>query len=138
MKIKIPTQAELKPLYDEAVEGQTEAQWMETFLAAVAKMLRKNPLWYRAYGIYWWGLKQMLIERELISSDFIDAEWAEKVQYEQPAYHLLAAFAYHDERQDIGALEDDTHVIELEDGAIDSYVLIDEDFELVAVANAIS
>lgn len=138
MKIKIPTQAELKPLYDEAVEGQTEAQWMETFLAAVAKMLRKNPLWHRAYGIYWWGLKQMLIERDLIASDFIDAEWAEKVQYEQPAYHLLAAFAYHDERQDIGALEDDTHVIELEDGAIDSYVLIDEDFDLVAVANAIS
>lgn len=138
MKIKIPTQADLKPLYDEAVEGQTEAQWMEIFLASVAKMLRKNPLWYRAYGIYWWGLKQMLIERDLIASDFIDAEWVEKVQYEQPAYHLLAAFAYHDERQDIGALEDDTHVIELEDGAIDSYVLIDEDFELVAVANAIS
>ncbi|MFW1108378.1 hypothetical protein ACEWA7_20265 [Vibrio parahaemolyticus] len=138
MKIKIPTQAELKPLYDEAIEGQTEAQWMETFLATVAKMLRKNPLWYRAYGIYWWGLKQMLIERDLITSDFIDAEWAEKVQYEQPAYLLLAAFAYHDERQDIGALEDDTHVIELDDGAIDSYVLIDEDFELSAVAYALS
>lgn len=138
MKIKIPTQAELKPLYDEAIEGQTEAQWMETFLATVAKMLRKNPLWYRAYGIYWWGLKQILIERDLITSDFIDAEWVEKVQYEQPAYLLLAAFAYHDERQDIGALEDDTHVIELDDGAIDSYVLIDEDFELSAVAYALS
>lgn len=138
MKIKVPTQAELQPLYDEATEGQTEEQWMETFLSAVAKMLRKNPLWYRAYGIYWWGIKQMLIERELVSSDFIDAEWLEKIHYEKPAYLLLAGFAYHDERQDIGALEDDTHVIEFEDGAIDSYILIDEDFELVAVANAIA
>ncbi|EII3127211.1 hypothetical protein [Vibrio parahaemolyticus] len=138
MKIKFPTQAELKPLYDEAIDGQTEEQWMEKFLATVTTMLRKNPLWYRAYGVYWWGVKQMLIERNLIASDFVDAEWVEKIQYEKPAYHLLAAFAYHDERQDIGALEDDTHVIELDDGSIDSYILIDEDFELHAVANTLS
>ena len=29
MKIKIPTQAELQPLYDEATEGQTEEQWSD-------------------------------------------------------------------------------------------------------------
>ncbi|WFQ78104.1 hypothetical protein PXH59_00205 (plasmid) [Xenorhabdus sp. SF857] len=137
MNIKHSTKTELQPLYDEAIEGQTKTQWMETFLNSVAKLLRKNPKWYRAYGMYWWGVKKLLIEHELITARFIDAEWLEKIEYEDPAYLLLAAYAYHDERQDIGAQDDDTHVIEYEDGTIGSYILIDEELELLVITSAI-
>ncbi|HDY8182607.1 hypothetical protein [Vibrio parahaemolyticus] len=138
MNLKKPTIDDLKPLYEEATEGQTEEQWLNHFTASIAKMLKKNPLWYRAYGMYWWGVKKQLIERELIVSDFIDADWVEKVQYDNPAYLLLAAFAYHDERQDMGALFDELHVIEMEDGTVESYTLIDEDFEMLAVAKSLA
>lgn len=141
-KIKLPTPEDLQDLYQQAMgetenePAQTESEWMNRFLTSLARMLRRRPLSYRAYGIYWWGVKQMLLERKLITSDFIDAEWAEKVQYEQQTYHLLAAYAYYDERFDAGELEDDTHVVELEDGTLDCYILIDEEFEQQAMAHS--
>ncbi|MFI3273249.1 hypothetical protein [Vibrio sp.] len=136
MNIKIPTPQALVPLYQEAMEGQSEEQWKNTFLNAIAKMIKKDPLWYRAYGIYWWGVKQLLIEEGLLAAEHIDAEWLEKVHYENPVYLLLAAFAYHDERSDMGAKYDDSHVIELDDDTFDSYIMVDEELEQLAVAKS--
>lgn len=136
MKIIIPTPQSLLPLYQEAMEGQSEAQWEAKFLAAITKMLNKDPLWYRAYGIYWWGVKQLLIEKELLNVEFIDAEWLEKVSYNNNAYLLLSAFAYHDDRENIGAKYDDSHVIEFDDGSFDGHIMIDEEMEQLAIAKS--
>ena len=130
MKIILPTVEQLQPLYDEAVEGQTEEQWLDNFLNSVVTLLKKDPLWYRAYGIYWWPLKQLLINRDLVPYDHVDAEWVERVNYDNKAYLVLAAFAYHDDRQNIGAQLDEVHVLEYDDGTIDSYTMVDEELEL--------
>ncbi|MCD9516416.1 hypothetical protein [Photobacterium carnosum] len=136
MTIKIPTPKDLVPLYQEAMEGQSEEQWQNTFLNAISKMINKDPLWYRAYGFYWWGIKQLLIENGLLEFEYIDAEWLEKIRYENSVYLLLAAFAYHDERLEMGAKYDDSHVIEMNDDTFDSYIMIDDELEQLAVAKS--
>lgn len=137
MKIKIPTPTDLMPLYQEATDDRTEEQYKAHFLEQVAVMLSRNPLWYRAYGIYWYALKQELINRGLIDQEFIDAEQIERAKYDNSAYLLLAAWAYHNERHEIGSGYDDLHVVEYEDGTIDGYQLVDEELEMLAVAKSL-
>lgn len=136
MQVKIPKPEDLMPLYQQVTEDQTEEQYQSHFLKSVALMLNKNPLWYRAYGIYWFSLKQELVSRNLIDHEFIDAEQVEKVKYDNPCYLLLAAWAYHDERHEIGSGYDDLHVVEYEDGTIDGYQLVDEELEMLAVSKS--
>ena len=87
MKLKIPKPLELIELYQDAMEDQTEEQFQTRFLASVIAMINKNPLWYRAYGVYWWQVKQLLINRGLIELEHVDAEWFEKTQYDNATYY---------------------------------------------------
>jgi len=133
MSIIKPTPEQLSPLLQEATESQTIEEFKGKFLNGVVTLLKRDPLRYRAYGPYWWPLKQAIIDAELDwFENHVDAEWLESMQYEQVELNLLAAWSYSEAQLDRGAQMDQRHILESSDGSIE-FVLVDEAMEELAI-----
>jgi hypothetical protein len=106
---------------------------------AIAKILRDRPLRYRTYGPYWWVVKRALIDAGVTDfGDHIDLEWFDALNYGDPAYNLLAAWAYEDARFASGQIiENPYHVMIQADGEAIEYACDDEEMEAQAAARAL-
>jgi len=114
----------LNPVLSE--NGVTRNQWKDRMIGNIAKLLKKTPNRYKAYGPWWWPLKQELIASGYADfGESVDAEWVDRLAYGDPVYDVLAAFLYEDDKFDNGAMYDPVHQIENEDGELTEYVLID-------------
>jgi len=139
MRIQQPTKDELTPFFIEATANQTAAEWETKMLSGIAGILRKQPLRYRTYGPYWWLVKAILIDHGI--TDFgghIDQEWFDALDYGDPVYNLLAAWAYEDTRFMPGQMaENPYHALETEDGDSIDYTSGDEEMEIRALSKNI-
>ena len=126
-----PEQSALEPLLKEATADQTAAEFIDSFTTSITDVLQNNPAHYRAYGPWWWQVKQAVIKvnKSIFEDDRLDVEWLEKTQYQKPEYALLAAWAYAESQYERGAQTDNTHIIETDDGT-GEYVLVDDELEI--------
>lgn len=130
-----PSEDDLRPLLAEATASQTQEQWVDKFLLNLRTILLANPLRYRTYGPYWWGLKKIFLDRDdLVFGESIDREWLEAMDYGKTEYNILAAFAYEELRITKNFVDDPFHVMETE-GGDDSveYASNDPEMETLAV-----
>jgi hypothetical protein len=139
MQIQKPTKEELTPLFIEATENQTAQKWEQRLIQAIADILRERPLRYRTYGPYWWVVKRALIDAGVTDfGDHIDQEWFDALNYGDPAYNLLAAWAYEDARFAGGQMiENPYHTLTDADGEAIEYACNDEQMEAMAMAEAL-
>ena len=139
MNIRKPTKAELQPLYTEAMQGQTEAEWFKKILSSIAGILRKTPLRYRGYGPFWWLVKKSLIDHGYAEfGGHLDSEWIESLECGDPAYDLLCAWWYEEMRFAPGQMiMDPFHSLVDIDGEPFEYASSDEEMEMQGIAEGI-
>ena len=139
MDIQKPTKAELKPLYDEAMQGQTEEEWFKKILSSIAGILRKAPLRYRGYGPYWWLVKKSLIDHGYTEfGGHLDQEWLESLECGDPVYDLLCAWWYEEMRFGVGQMiMDPFHSLVGADGEPFEYASGDEEMETKAATHGL-
>lgn len=140
MAIQLPIEDDLQELYEEATANQSAEEFVNRTLENVAKTLKRNPLFYRAYGPYWWLLKQMLIERHgqsLFSEGNLDKSMLNQLSFSSPAYGLVAAWQYAEWQFEMGAQANTQHELETDDGDSTTYELFDEELEVLAAQQKI-
>lgn len=84
--------------------------WMPVYIENVRNELLEDPKRYKSYGMFWWVLKQALIESGV--TDFgqsLDKEWIENMTYGDTAHDLAAADAYVDYAIQNGLFYSSTH-----------------------------
>ena len=130
-----PAVEDLKPLFEQAIAGQDKGKWIDGFLRAAKTILLNTPLRYRAYGPYWWLLKNEYLKGDDLSfGDSMDQEWLSSLGYGETEWNLLAAFAYEEERITKNLVDDPFHTLETADGD-DSveYASNDPDMEMMGM-----
>ena len=61
-------------------------------LEVVANRLKKYPYAYQEFGVYWWAVKQELIEANYsFNADNVDAEMVVEYRGKTPAHTIVAA-----------------------------------------------
>lgn len=141
-KLYRPSVEELELLRNEATKNGavTESTWIADFARIHAGFLRADPCRYRAYGPYWWSVKQALIGQGITEfGDTIDKEWLELTDYGNPFHNLLAAWIYWIGALDGGLIYSHGHTIAFEpeeegmEHDVRPYTLVDDDMEILAL-----
>ena len=90
------TSVEVSPLVDEAlIHHSTEGNFVNVYVKNTAELINKDKLQYRAFGVYWWPLKQMMLDRGITYfGDYVDEEVASHVSLESEALTCAAAYRY--------------------------------------------
>lgn len=134
--IQKPTKDELTPLFIEATQNQKAEEWEQKLIDGIVGILHANPLRYRCYGPYWWLLKSVLIDRDVMDfGNHVDREWFESLDYGDPGYNLLASWVYEDTRFGTGQMiTNPYHVLTDQDGESFEFACNDEEMEALAAA----
>jgi hypothetical protein len=129
-KAIVPTAEQLTELVAEATETQTEAEFVSGYIKNLAGILKGKPIMYRAYGPYWWPLKELLINHG--HSEFGDSvEAGALTVFRMDGAHLLccSAWAYHTYNVDNGNVFSASHKIAIADSDDYDYHLHDLEME---------
>lgn len=136
MAIKVFTETELEPLLNEATANQTHAQFVARTVESLINTLQRNALHYRAYGPYWWWLKQLILEKgqgtPLFDVGIMDEAMLNQLSFSEPAYGIVAAWQYAEWQFEMGAQANTQHVLDTEEGDMITYELFDEELEIRA------
>lgn len=125
-----PTNAELAPLLAEATANKEEEAFIASHLAGIVQVLGQDPRQYRSYGPYWWPVKAMMAERGIeLAGDTLELGTLQHYTLSTPALTLCAAWAYRQDRIEEGKIRTASHQLELAEGELYEYVLVDEDME---------
>ncbi|GAL07858.1 hypothetical protein JCM19237_238 [Photobacterium aphoticum] len=133
--VQLPTPDALQPLIDEALEGGalTKSDFVTNHCVGIITALVENPLAYRAYGAYWWPVKDILIRNGFTELFTLDDQYepitAKHFYIEDDATTLCAAWAYFDFMVETGNMLSNIHVYEDADGEQFEYGLEDLDLE---------
>lgn len=115
--------------------GKPLVEWAKGYLAALPVLLTKNPGFYRAFGPNWWLIKKALVESGNFDfGDQTDAEWIEALEYGATELNLLAAYCYYEDRESMGGLYEQQHILADTDGETVDYYLEDPDMESMYAA----
>ena len=99
-------------------------------MKGIKRILISVPSRYRAYGPYWYPLKNEFIKRgDLSFGEFTDAEWLAEMDYGDTKLNIAAAFAYEETQFNLGLVADAFHTLEDADGNPVEYVSADPDME---------
>jgi len=139
MKILKPSIEDLQPLLNAATESQTIEEWTSKILRSFKALLLKNPIRYRAFGPYWWLVKQAMIDHGIKAfGTHVDVEWLESMNYADTSLNILASFGYEDMRFNLGLISDPFHSMEVDTaGETFEFVSADEEMEMKAAFNFI-
>lgn len=112
-----------------AALGKPLAEWAKGYLAALPMVMGKNPGFYRAFGPYWWLVKKALVDSgNFTFGEESDAEWIEALDYGDSSLNLLAAYLYYDQRESMGGLLTQEHLLDSDGDAVE-YIISDPDME---------
>lgn len=94
---------------------------------ALGKMLIKDPLQYKTFGVYWWAIKRMLQQYYPDKTAWFMGEYFDRFMYDR-AWHgdlfrTVVAGCYHHGQQISITSE---HSYEDENGVVRPYTLFDE------------
>lgn len=133
MKIQKPTPEQLLPLLSVATQKQTVEQYRESFVAAIKKLVGKDPLRYRTYGPYWWLVKKGLLDRgDFCFGEYFDEEWISALDYGLEELNFIAAFVYEDVQFQHG-IYNAQHSLVDDEGEPVCFVCNDHEMEAFAV-----
>lgn len=130
-QVELPTKEQLKTLVDEALATADDDKdaFILKNLHGIKIMLDANPKAYEHYGAYWWSVKQLLIEHAFIDGVEDEPITREHFSYDDPAYTLCAAWAYHQHQIESMVIVPSLHAYDA-DGEPYEYTL--EDTEMLA------
>jgi len=127
MKVWKPTKEQMQPAIAELKLPM--GPWAVKYLETLQGYLTANPIFYRAFGPYWWLVKKALVDASFFEfGEVYDADWFEALDYGENGMNLLVAHHYYDEHFGIGPTEQQ-HVLDGEGEAVD-YWLEDPDMEI--------
>ena len=128
------SESELKPILDEAKETESEVGFVKSFLSGVARSLFANPETYRSYGVYWWPLKELMIEHGImVFGTGLESETTEHFRYESDELTCCAAYAMQQTKLANHSFLSSDNLLELEGGEVEQYGLYDTKMEDLAV-----
>lgn len=124
------TDSELEPLLAEAKENKSDAGFVKSFLSGVTRNLIENPELYRSFGVYWWPLKELLIEHgvNVFGAD-LEAETTEHFRYDSDELTCCAAYAMQQTKLKNNEFLASNNLLEFEGGEVDEYGLYDKRME---------
>lgn len=124
------TNSELEPLMVEAKGNKREAGFVKSFLSGVTSNLIENPEIYRSFGAYWWPLKELLIEHDvLVFGTDLEAETTEHFRYDSEELTCCAAYAMQQTKLKNNEFLASNNLLELEGGEVQEYGLYDKRME---------
>ncbi|CAA0100480.1 Uncharacterised protein [BD1-7 clade bacterium] len=132
--LQFPKEVLLKKRKRALSEFASEAEWKDTLLTNLTKLLERNPKMYRSYGPYWWGIKRLLCEGGYAGfENVIDPNQDYMIVYSTPADMITAAVVYSEVRG--GSLGATTmHDWYARDGnALAAFTYLLRDYELEAL-----
>lgn len=125
-----PTTDELAALLAEATSHQDEETFVTNYLAGLVKILGSDPRQYRSFGPYWWPLKSLMIDSGIHpGAGSLELGTLQRYTMDTPALTICAAWAYQQGRIEEGKLRTASHQLELPEGELYEYELVDEDME---------
>lgn len=130
-KFIVFTEAELKPIVDEATLEQTEEQWHEEFLAGVAALVIKTPVLYRSFGPFWWPLKKYIQDSGLIEGEPVDQTLVDQITMGGKTLDLAAAYAYHESTSKSLTSADTARIVKDKKGNSVEIQVIDDELEAI-------
>lgn len=129
-KLKIYSEDQLAPLIKEgSASFVNQTSWVEAFLQGVSTQVKRNPLSYRSYGPFWWPLKKLMQDRDLIGGEPVDADEVARISLGDAAHDVAAAFAFQENAHANLTAGNTTFTVDTEDGDTIDYVLGDDDME---------
>ena len=120
----------LAPVIAEATQNQTPEQWASKYLASIAILLKRSPRSYRAYGAFWWPLREELSKRDLFFfEEKSDPDLVGQVDYGDVALNVAAAHAYSEWSHQQLANQSNVHRHAISEGESIDYRLWDDELE---------
>jgi hypothetical protein len=130
----LPTEEELAPLLEEATSNKEKSEFVALFVKNLASILDSKPIMYRAYGMYWWALKEMLVNNGISRfGESLEVGTLNVFNYEDKALLCCAAWAYHGYNVDNGLVYSSTHFAAIANDEDYTYYL--EDLEMESLIN---
>lgn len=133
--IKFPTKSDLAPMLLDITKHKAEQEWVEEQLASIASILKSDPRQYRAYGVFWWPIKAMLITRmgKHYGSE-MNQDILVHVNHLSESEILCAGYANKICALDDGRLYSADHLYDSVDGESETYSLSDINMEELIVS----
>lgn len=108
----MPDEEYLSGFMEEALEGRSEDQYVDEYMAVLNTRLSKDLRCYRSYGPFWPAIKSMLQARGYtVAGRENDGPVASLYSYEEEALTLIAATLYSNERLESGNYYNAEHLL---------------------------
>jgi len=119
----------LKAQLIKVTANQSESEYVEKMVRNTASAIKRDPLSYRQYGVYWWTLKALMIESKVNwISEAVDVEGIEIADTGNKALNLIAGWLTARSKPDYSPYSTITV------GEVDSeYFVYDEEMEKLAI-----
>lgn len=128
----LPTAEQLAPLLEEATSNQSKEDFVSQFVKNTANILTSHPMTYRAYGMYWWAIKDLLNAHGFKQfGETLELGAFNTFNYEDKALLCCAAWAYHSYNVENGNIYTATHKVAVADEDDSDYYLDDQEIELL-------
>jgi len=130
MPIEKYKKEDLDILISEATKDQSIEAWISAMMKSMKQIMIQKPSRYRAYGPYWFPVKNEYIKQGDFSfGDFIDAAWLVEMDYGDIKYNIAAAFAYEETQFNLGLMDYPFHTLEDSEGDPIEFISADNDME---------
>jgi hypothetical protein len=133
--IQVPTKEQLAPLVEQMLEIADRDTLVQRHVSGIAAILRNTPLAYRNYGVWWWGIKDLLERHDYDFGDDQERPTLSRFSYDDDIYLLAAAWAYQQHIIDNGYLHLQVHKFEVDSDEYNEveYSLEDTDLEAMTI-----
>jgi len=129
-KLKVLTEEELQPILVLALESESDVGFVPGYLSGVARSLINSPGTYRSFGPYWWPLKELLLKYSIdVFGSNVEAGTLNHFRLNSEDLVCVAAYAYQQQKLSEEKLLSTEHILDIEDGETESYILHDQKME---------
>ena len=130
--IKLPTKEQLSSMIDEVTANKTEIEFVLDQINAINDVISNDPRQYRAYGVFWWRIKSIMIDHGFGGfGALLDGVLLEQMNYLTDSEALCAAYCNKIAALDDGRLYSASHFYDssVDEAETVNYNLSDLDME---------
>lgn len=129
-KLKVYEEDELQPILTVALENESDVEFVPSYLSGVARSLINSPGTYRSFGPYWWPLKELVLKYSIdVFGHNVEAGTINHFRLNSEDLVCVAAYAYQQQKLSEEKLLSTEHILDIEDGETESYILHDQKME---------